>query len=107
MGSLSNIPAFVSPQLVSSTSQVSKSDFNLIRGDQSLLETLETLCGSASASAKFVGSLIMGSFVSVYVFNLSQKTLSPSEMKLLEKGFGFSPIPSSINEVSRFTQRNL
>ena len=38
-------------------------------------------------------------FVSDYVFNLSQKTLSPLEIKVLEKGLGFSLTPSSIYEV--------
>ena len=38
-------------------------------------------------------------FVYDYVFNLSQKTLSPLEIKVLEKGLEFSPTPSSINEV--------
>ena len=37
--------------------------------------------------------------LSHYVFNLTQKTLSPSEIKVLEKVLGFSPTPSSINEV--------
>ena len=95
----SNLPAYVPPQLTSPISQVSASDLYLTQGDQSLLETLETLCGSASTSSKFVDGRIKGNFVSDYVFNLSQKTLSPLEIKVLEKGLGFSPTPSSINEV--------
>ena len=71
----------------------------MTQGDQSLLETLETLCGSASTSSKFIDDRIKGNFVSDYVFNLSQKTLSPLEIKVLEKGLGFSLTPSSINEV--------
>ena len=63
------------------------------------METLETLCESASTSSEFVDGRVKGMFVSDYVFNLSQKTLSPSEIKVLEKGLGFSPTPSSINEV--------
>ena len=55
------------------------------------------MCGSASTSNKFVDGPIKGNFVSGYVFNLSQKTLSPLETKVLEKGLGFSPTPSSIN----------
>ena len=39
-----------------------------------------------------------GSFVSDYVFNLSKKRLSQTEINVLEKGFGFSPTPSFINE---------
>ena len=95
----SNLPAYVPPQLTSPISQVSESDLYLTQGDQSLLETLETLCGSASTSSKFIDDRIKGNFVSDYVFNLSQKTLSPLEIKVLEKGLGFSPTPSSINEV--------
>ena len=70
----------------------------MTQGDQSLLETLETLCGSTSTSSKFVDGRIQVNFVSDYVFNLSQKTLPPLEMKVLEKGLWFSPTPS-INEV--------
>ena len=62
-------------------------------------ETLETLCRSASASSKFLDGRIKGTFVSDYVFNLNQKTLSPSEIKVVEKGLEFSPTPSSVNEV--------
>ena len=70
----------------------------MTQGDQSLLETLEKLRGSASASSKFVDGRIKGTFVSDYVFNLSQKALPPSEIKVLEKGLGFFSTPS-INEV--------
>ena len=41
----SNLPAYIPPQLTSPISQVSESDLYLTQGDQSLLETLETLCG--------------------------------------------------------------
>ena len=95
----SNISAHVPHQLPSPISQVSESDLDLTQGDQSLLETLATLCRKASASSKFVDSCITRTFVSGYVFNLSKKTLSPSEIKVLEKGLGFSPAPSSINKV--------
>ena len=61
------------------------------------METLETLSGSVIASSKFIDGRIKGVFVT-YVFNLSQKTLSPSEITVLEKGLGFSLMPSSINE---------
>ena len=94
-----NLPAYVPPQLTSPISQVSESDLYLTQGDQSLLETLVTLCGSASTSSNFIDDRIKGNFVSNYVFNLSQKPLSPLEIKVLEKGLGFSPTPSSINEV--------
>ena len=61
------------------------------------METLEALSGSVIASSKFIDGRIKGVFVT-YVFNLSQKTLSPSEITVLEKGLGFSLMPSSINE---------
>ena len=64
-----------------------------------LAVTLETLCGSPGTSSKSVDGHIKGSFISDYVFNLSQKTLSPLEIKVLEKGLGFSPTLSTINEV--------
>ena len=95
----SNLPVYVPHQLTSPISQVSESDLYLTQGDQSLLITLETLCGSTSTSNKFLDGRIKGNFVSYYIFSLSQKTLSPLEIKVLEKGLGFSPTPSSINEV--------
>ena len=39
-----------------------------------------------------------GSSVSGYVFNLSKKVLSQTEINVLEKGLGFSPNQSFINE---------
>ena len=39
-----------------------------------------------------------GSFVSEYVFNLSKKVLSQREINVLQKGLGFSPNQSFINE---------
>ena len=95
----SNLPAYVSPQVSSRISQVSESDLYLTQGDQSLLESLESLCGSASTSNKLVDARIKGNFAFDIVFNLSQKTLSPLEIKVLEQGLGFSPTPSSINEI--------
>ena len=41
---------------------------------------------------------IKGSFSSDSVFNLSKKVLSKTEIKVPDKGLGFSPTPSSINE---------
>ena len=99
MRSPSRISANVPTQLANPISQVSESDLDLNEGDQSLLETLEILCGRASTSSKFVDGRIKGSFVSDYVFNLSQKTLSSLEIKVLKKGLGFSPRSSLINEV--------
>ena len=58
----SNLPAYVPPQLTSLIPQVSESNFYLTQGDQSLIENLEALCGSASASSKFVDGRIKGMF---------------------------------------------
>ena len=85
----SNLPAYVPLRLTSPFCQVSESNLYLTQGDQSLLETLATLCGSASTNSKFVDGRIKGIFVSDHVFNLSQKTLPPLEIKVLEKELGF------------------
>ena len=58
----SNLPAYVPPQLTSLIPQVSESNFYLTQGDQSLIENLEALCGSASTSSKFVDGRIKGMF---------------------------------------------
>ena len=92
----SNIPAYVPLQLVPYLRLVNQ---NSTLFKMSSHETLETLCRSVSASSKFVDGRIKGTFVSDYVFNLNQKTLSPSEIKVVEKGLEFSPTPSSVNEV--------
>ena len=59
-----NLPAYVPPQLTSPISQVRISDLYLTQGDQSLLQTLETLCGSASTNSKFIDGRIKENFVS-------------------------------------------
>ena len=51
--------------------QINESGLELTTDDQSLLETLETLCGSASTRSKLVNSRIKENFVSIYVFKLS------------------------------------
>ena len=60
----SNIPAYVPLQLTSPKSQVSESDIDFTQGDQSLLETLETLCGSPNVSSKPLDGRINGTSVS-------------------------------------------
>ena len=49
---------------------------------------------STVSCSKFVNGHINRTFVSDYVFNLTQKTLLPLEKKVLEKGLVFSPTPS-------------
>ena len=41
---------------------------------------------------------LTGNFVSHTVFNLSNKFLSNTEIRILEKGLDFAPIQSKINE---------
>ena len=54
----SNLPAYVPSQLTIPISQISESDLYLVQGDQSLLEILESLCGSASTSSTFLNGHI-------------------------------------------------
>ena len=62
-----------------------------------LLETLESLCDNNKGHSE--EGRMAGSFVSEYVFNLSKKVLSQREINVLQKGLGFSPNQSFINEV--------
>ena len=69
---------------------------NLTQGDESLLETLESLCDNNKGHSE--EGRMTSSFVSDYVFNLSKKVLSQTEINVLEKALGFSPTPSFINK---------
>ena len=97
----SNIPAYVPPRVsppkIQRGSLVNSSLVNdLTQGDKSLLETLESLSDNNKDHSE--EGRMKGSFVSDYVFNLSKKVLSQTEINVLEKGLGFSPTPSFINE---------
>ena len=70
---------------------------DLTQGDVLLLETLESLCDNNKGYSE--EGRMAGSFVSEYVFNLSKKVLSQREINVLQKGLGFSPNQSFINEV--------
>ena len=73
------------------------SSHDLTKGDDSLLEILQ----SAVSNDNFLetdSGRTKGSFSSDSVFNLSKNVLSETEIKVLEKGIGFSPTPSFINE---------
>ena len=96
-----NIPAYVpssvSPPKIQRGSLVNSSLVNdLTQGDKSLLETLESLSDNNKDHSE--EGHMKRSFVSDYVFNLSKKVLSQTEINVLEKGLGFSPTPSFINE---------
>ena len=69
---------------------------NLTQGDESLLETLESLCDNNKGHSE--EGRLTSLFVSDYVFNLSKKVLSQTEINVLEKGLGFSPTPSFVNK---------
>ena len=69
-----------------------------MKGDDSLLEILQSLGVSNDNFLETDSDRIKGSFSSDSVFNLSKKVLSETEIKVLEKGLGFSPTPSFINE---------
>ena len=69
---------------------------DLTQGDESLLETFESLCDNNKDYSE--EERMTGSFVSDYVFNLSKKILSQTEINMLEKGLGFPATPSFINE---------
>ena len=56
--------------------------------------------------------MMKGYFCSKTVFNLSRKVLTETEIRVLEKGLGFAPTPTSINEsdlkrdFNEFSQKN-
>ena len=90
-------PVYVPSQILPSLS-VSGSSHDLTIGDDSLLEILQSLGVNNDNFLETDRDCIKGSFSSDSVFNLSRKVLSKTEIKILEKGLGFSPTPSSINE---------
>ena len=80
----------------------------MTQGDKTLLETLETLRGSASTSRKFVDGRIKGTFVSDYVFNL-RETLPPSEIQILEmrcKWFFRNERQENFSKTSQFNRKS-
>ena len=90
-------PVYAPPQVPTSLN-VSGVSHDLTQGDDSLLETLQSLGGINDSVLETESDRIKGSFSSDSVFNLSKKVLSKTEIKILEKGLGFSPTPSFINE---------
>ena len=90
-------PVYVPPQ-VSASIKVSGSSYDLTKEDDSLLEILQSLGVSNENFLESDSDCIKGSFSPDSVFNLSKKVLSKTEIKVPEKGSGFSPKPSFINE---------
>ena len=49
-------------------------------------------------AAKAINERLEGYFCWKFVFNLSKKVLTETEIHVLEKGLGFTPTPTKINE---------
>ena len=77
---------------------VSGSSKDLTQGDDSLLKIIQSLGVSNDSILEIYSDHIKGSLSSDSVVNLSTKVLSKTEIKVLEKGLGFSPTWSFINE---------
>ena len=69
-----------------------------MKGDDSLLEILQSLGINNDNFLETDGDRIKGSFSSDFILNLSKTVLSKTEIKVLEKGLGFSATPLFINE---------
>ena len=63
----------------------------------SISEDLENIDNKREANAT-EETRLSGYFCSDTIFNLSQKVLTDSEIKVLEKGLDYAPIQSKINE---------
>ena len=64
-----------------------------------ILNILEGLQGSANQRVECTEQCrLAGNFVSDTVFNLSNKVLSDTEIRVLEKGLDFAPIQNKLNE---------
>ena len=76
-------------------------DLSLHTQDKEILNILEGLQGSASeriAEECIEQCILSGNFVKDTVFNLSNKVLSDTEIRVLEKGLDFAPIQNKLNE---------
>ena len=91
------IPAYVPPYISPPKIQRGFIVNDLTQGVEPLLETLESLCDKNKDH--FEEGRMKGSFVSDYIFNLSNNFLSQTKINKLEKGSGFSLTPSFDNEV--------
>ena len=74
-------------------------DLSLDTQDEEILNILEGLQGSANQRVECTEQCrLTGNFVSDTVFNLSNKVLSDTEIRVLEKGLDFAPIQNKLNE---------
>ena len=68
-------------------------------GDEELVNILQSFAEKAPKKApKVINERLEGYFCSKSVFNLSKKVLTETEIRVLEKGLGFAPTPTKINE---------
>ena len=86
------------PQSCDNSDSQAIAECDLTQGDQSYQKALQSLGDPFEHEVLCPGDRITGSFVSDNVFNLSKKELSAKEISVLEKGLGFAPTPSHINE---------
>ena len=69
-------------------------------GDQELVNILQSFetGKTPKKAAKVINGRLEGYFCSKSVFNLSKNVLTETEICVLEKGLGFTPTPTKINE---------
>ena len=80
-------------------STCASADFSLDTQDEEILNILEELQGSANSRVESTEQCrLAGNFVSDNVFNLSNKILIDTEIRVLEKGLYFAPIQNKFNE---------
>ena len=74
-------------------------DFSLDTQDEEMLNILEELQGSANQGAECTEQCrLTGNFVLDNVFNLSNKVLSDTEIRVFEKGLDFAPVLNKLSE---------
>ena len=80
-------------------STCASTDLTLDTQDEEILNILEELQGSANQRVECTEQCrLTGNFVSDTVFSLSNKILSDTEIRVLEKGLNFTPIQNKLNE---------
>ena len=80
-------------------STCASADLSLDTQDEEILNILEGLQGSANQRVECTEQCrLAGNFVSDTVFNLSNKVLSDTEIRVLEKGLDFAPTENKLNE---------
>ena len=80
-------------------STCASTDLSLDTQDEEILNILEELQGSANQRVECTEQCrLTGNFVSDTVFSLSNKILSDTKIRVLEKGLNFAPIQNKLNE---------